>query len=481
LTVAPIRPALGANGVPLPASVDLTQWDVPVGNQGQVASCVSWSIDYAMLGWYSNHDRHLDQRFHPMYTFSQTHVDNSASGGGSYEENTVDANGVLHPGALNVALTQGNDTAAHYHTQSTTDFLTKPTASDLANAAGYKIAAFRRLFVNQGAGPDGQAAIQTELANGRPVTIGMRVPASFRAPMYYKTDWASATFDDTTGGGGGHEMLAVGYDSTGLWVQNSWGTAWGFKGYARLTWRVVQQLVDSAYVIDGFAADTGSTTTTDTTAPTMGAVSQQFPLDQAITSTTVPVTFSWSASDLGGIAAYAVYVRTDAGRYLYASAVGATATTFTFALGVGHAYQVAVAAKDNAGNWSSYSYSARVTPGLADDSTFSIGGPWQRYSLSGALGDTYIGASDAGAYVTKTFIGTDVALIAVKGTNAGRATIYCDESSTAVGDFYSASIVTRQVTAYCHFQESGQHTMRVVNEGTSGRPSLFVDAFAVLQ
>ena len=33
---------------------------------------------------------------------------------------------------------------------------------------------------------------------------------------------------------GGHAFLIVGYDATGFWIQNSWGKAWGKKGFAHL-------------------------------------------------------------------------------------------------------------------------------------------------------------------------------------------------------------------------------------------------------
>jgi C1A family cysteine protease len=480
--ITPIKPAAGANGVTLPNSVDLRKWAVPIGNQGSVGSCVTWAIDYAMLGWYANHDGKAGQPFNPMYSYSQAHVNNTDTGGGSYPANVVVNGAVVYRGVMNIAQTQGNDTMAHYHTQNTTDFISKPNASDVANAAHFKISQFHALFDSSSpGGTAGQAMIQTELANGRPVAIGMTVFSSFQTPMYNKTSLASATYDEATGSyKGGHEVLAVGYDETGLLIQNSWGKPWGYGGYARLTWRVVDRLVSSAYVIDGFATDTG-TNTTDKIPPTMGAVDQQFPLNQPITSTTAPVTFSWSASDRSGIAQYAVYVKTDGGRYVYQSAIGATATQNTFSLSIGHSYQVAVAAKDGAGNWSGYSYSAKVTPTFFDDTGFTVSSAWARYSSSDTFGGTYIGTTDAGAWVRKIFTGTDIALIGVKASNAGRATISCDGSSNTVGDFNSASIVTREIVAYCSFPQSGQHTMQVVNEGTSGRPSLFVDAFAILQ
>src|SRR5215211_8014883 len=73
----------------LPATVDLSSYDVAVGNQGQVGSCVAWAIDYAMLGWYSKHDGRAGQPFHPMYTFSQIHSTNDADGGGSDPEDAL--------------------------------------------------------------------------------------------------------------------------------------------------------------------------------------------------------------------------------------------------------------------------------------------------------------------------------------------------------------------------------------------------------
>ena len=36
-----------------------------------------------MLGWYAKHDGRAVQAFHPMYTYSQIHTDNSYGGGGS--------------------------------------------------------------------------------------------------------------------------------------------------------------------------------------------------------------------------------------------------------------------------------------------------------------------------------------------------------------------------------------------------------------
>ena len=469
--VDPVRPAAGANAVTLPASVDLRAWAVPVQNQGTIGSCVAWTIDYALLGWYSRHDGKAGQPFHPMYTYSQIHGPEPPGG-------------TTPKKALDIALNQGTDTMAHY-SRSTTDYSNLPTASERTNAANFKISQYQALFDNnQPGGTAGAAMIQTALAKGQPVAISMGLRTSFSATSFYnKTSLASATYSDTTTRiTGYHEILALGYDQTGLWIQNSWGTAWGYQGYARLSWPVVERDVLTAYTISGFASGTGPVDTKDTTPPTMGAVNQQFALNQQITSTTQPVTFSWSASDASGVAQYGVFVKTDAGQFAYQAAVPATATQHTFALSTGHTYQVAVAAKDGVGNWSAHSFSTTVRPTLVDDGGFTVSSPWERHSeLVDTIGGTYIGTSAVGAWVQTTFIGTDAAVIAVKGTNAGRASVYCDGTRSAVGDFYSASIITRQIVAYCHFPQQGQHTMQITNEGTSGRPFLFFDAFVSLE
>ena len=47
---------------------------------------------------------------------------------------------------------------------------------------------------------------------------------------------------------GNHAVLAVGYDTAGLLVQNHWGENWGVKGFGHIAWEVVEH--------DVFVADT---------------------------------------------------------------------------------------------------------------------------------------------------------------------------------------------------------------------------------
>ncbi len=47
-----------------PASVDLSSNAPPVGNQGQVNSCVAWAEDYSMRGYYAKRDSYYPGLFH---------------------------------------------------------------------------------------------------------------------------------------------------------------------------------------------------------------------------------------------------------------------------------------------------------------------------------------------------------------------------------------------------------------------------------
>lgn len=48
---------------------------------------------------------------------------------------------------------------------------------------------------------------------------------------------------------GGHAILAVGYDSDGLYIQNSWGKEWGSKSFAIIRWDAFLQQFMYACVI----------------------------------------------------------------------------------------------------------------------------------------------------------------------------------------------------------------------------------------
>lgn len=61
-----------------PAAMDLTQYDPPVGDHGQVGSCTAWATGYYLRGWYAKRDGYYPAggspstgSFAAMYLYAQ--------------------------------------------------------------------------------------------------------------------------------------------------------------------------------------------------------------------------------------------------------------------------------------------------------------------------------------------------------------------------------------------------------------------------
>jgi C1A family cysteine protease len=472
-----VTPKVGATTpVGIPASVDLRAWKMPVIHQGNVSSCVAWTIDYEMMGWYAKRQGLNVDAFAPMYTYSQI---NGGVDHGSYASQ-----------ALNVAMTKGSDVQSDYW-QGNFDWKTQPTAAEHANAAHYKITGYEPLF-NQysGIGSNGSVLIQNALAAGKPVAISL--------PIRYGFDHISATVPDqdtTTASRGGHEILALGYDQSGLLVQNSWGETWGDHGFGRLAWNVVAADVNSAYTIDGIAVtasdntnttntnttNTNTTNTTNTTsAATMGTVDVAVASTYQLNGTVVPVRVKWSAS--GSVARYVVWTSTNGGTWVDTTSRLSAQTDASVVLNLqqGTSYRFAVAAFDTSGNRSDYAYSAVFSPKVYDDSIVAASAGWTRYSWDEAVSGTGITSSTADATVQFNFTGRGVALVAPKFSTGGQANMYVDGNFVQTIDLYSATRTARVVVFSRYWGSAGTHTVTLKIVGTAGRPRVDVDAIAVV-
>jgi hypothetical protein len=224
----------------LPTSVDLTTKTITPGNQGKIGSCVAWSIGYTLAGYYANAQAQTGSPYAPMYLYSQIHATSAADGGGA----TTTA-------AWNVLREQGIAEKSVY-TQGDNDFRTMPTPAQIANASAHKMAQANYLFRGANQGGAGINALQASLAAGNPVEIGLPVYNAFTALNSGKSVMTQAMATGPVLGG--HALVAVGYNPTGLVVENSWGTSWGAGGYATLGWDFVGKTVAEASVTSGFAS-----------------------------------------------------------------------------------------------------------------------------------------------------------------------------------------------------------------------------------
>ncbi len=237
----------------LPTSVDLSQYNPPVGDQGGTEACVSWALGYYLRGWYARRDGSYpgggpdgNGGFQPMYLYSQ--ITQGHDSGSSFNQN------------LDMMVDQGIDTRADY-VQGDDDDATQPTDGERQNAARYKIAGWATLFAGANQGAAAQQAIESSIAGGNPVVLGIPV---------YDNFWnASATNDYVDGAPGpyygAHAVFISKYDANGVWVENSWGTWWGLNGWVELSWAFVDQYAWQAVTM---RSSSNTTPSTDTSLPT---------------------------------------------------------------------------------------------------------------------------------------------------------------------------------------------------------------------
>jgi hypothetical protein len=237
------RPAVPAtNSGALPAVVDLGYYNPPVGDQGQVGSCVAWATAYYLRGWYADRDGYYpDDGFSSMYTYAQ--IAKGSDNGSTFAQN------------LDIQKGQGVDTRRDYLGDRTDDYATQPSDAERTNAARYKIADY--VDVTNGyrlGGPTANTyatAFQLWIEN----VLATRNPIAIALPVYSEFEHASSTtsYIDTPHflefSAGDHAVFAYGYDQKGLWIENSWGTDWGKNGTAELSWDFVKFFAFEAVAI----------------------------------------------------------------------------------------------------------------------------------------------------------------------------------------------------------------------------------------
>ena len=186
----------------LPASYHVPAPLYPVVDQGSSPMCVAYSAA-GEQGWYDLRDTGL-ALFDEALFFRQI--------GGS-------TNGALIRDALNARLAAGYPVAGHPEL-----------------AAQHRIAAYYSVPVTQ-------ADLYGGILSFGPLVIGTPWASSWFHPV----DGVLPPFDRAVGG---HAILAVGWDATGLRLRNSWGADWGDQGEATLPWGELGRVREAWKAVD---------------------------------------------------------------------------------------------------------------------------------------------------------------------------------------------------------------------------------------
>ncbi len=244
-----------------PTSVDLSRNAPPVGDQGWVSDCVAWAAVYTLAGWYVDKQHLPTGYFAPLFTYGQVDGHQDA---GSWESQVL------------AAAQQGMLPLADYQ-QGNYAWRSRPTAAQRALARHYALAGIT-YFPGRAAqigdprdwdtNPSRvRTVIETALAAGHPALIGLTVyPNLYNATA--TSAWIAPVPADPAASLGGHELVVMGYDNAGAWVENSWGTSWGLNGYAEISWPYLEANTSAIITADALRI---------TAAPAMHAALAAYP------------------------------------------------------------------------------------------------------------------------------------------------------------------------------------------------------------
>jgi C1A family cysteine protease len=239
---------IGNDRTVFPTRVDLSRYAPPVGDQGWVSDCVAWAAVYTLAGWYINKEHLPTDYLSPMFTYSQViNHKGKASDTGAWDSEILSTtqHGMLPLGSY----PQGN-----YAWGAT------PTPSQVAAASHWTVTGItyypsqppqvgdpRTFHTNANYA---RSIVETALAAGHPALLGIGVYPNLdnATPA---TAWIAPTPADPTRLLGYHELVIMGYDNAGAWVQNSWGTSWGLNGLAEICWPYLEANVTDIVTLDG--------------------------------------------------------------------------------------------------------------------------------------------------------------------------------------------------------------------------------------
>lgn len=237
------------------SSVDLSVYCPAIRHQGDIASCVGWSLGYGAMtieraiqnGW-------TDKRLITQNANSALFVFNQVSQGNC-------AGGINMPQALQVLQEKGNCLSSEFDHE--INDCTREITPDLwEKAQKFKIEDFVPIIKLNAPQQDKIGMVKLALSQKKPVAVGVVLRANFYHIKSGDPDW-NVNLGDTTYAGG-HAMLVVGYDDNrfgnpvrpvpddmrgAFKIMNSWGDQWAEKGFVWVRYAHFAQICRHAYVI----------------------------------------------------------------------------------------------------------------------------------------------------------------------------------------------------------------------------------------
>ena len=149
-------------------------------------------------------------------------------------------------------------------------------------------------------------------------------------------------------------------------------------------------------------------------------------------------------------------------------------------LGFGTTYRYATRTRTSGGSLGPIAYGQPIEATLFQEGTSlaRYSGTWTSTTSSSASGGKLRTSTKAGAYVEFRRAAMAIAVVGRRGPTSGQAKIYVDGVLTTTIDLRRTSSQNRVLFSKS-WTTVAAHTVRVVVVGTSGRPRIDIDGFAV--
>jgi subtilisin family serine protease/alpha-tubulin suppressor-like RCC1 family protein len=232
------------------------------------------------------------------------------------------------------------------------------------------------------------------------------------------------------------------------------------------------------------AAVTAATVVIDRTRPTTSVPLVAPRTGVAVSGSSIPVNVTWSGSDSGvGIARHEIARSTNGGTTWTTLSTALTGPSHATTFPSSGSVRFRVRAVDLAGNAGLWATGPVLTRSFVQQNAMGVtfAGGWTTVTAMAYSGGSARYASAAGAAASYTFTGRSVALVTTLAPSRGRVRIYVNGTLVTTLDCSSAG-TTYQVVAWQRtYSATVTRTVRLVVEGTAGRPRVDLDAFAILK
>jgi hypothetical protein len=220
----------------------------------------------------------------------------------------------------------------------------------------------------------------------------------------------------------------------------------------------------------------------DTTPPVATAPRER--IRPMAAGSTIPIAIEWTGTDRGwGIASFQLERSLNGGAWTFVKLASATAKSIGVSGIPGSTLRFRVRAKDKAGHIGGWAYGPTFRVARASDASALIhySSGWTTVADPDAFGGMVHATRGLNRSMSYTFSGRDVAWIASRGPDHGKAKVWLDGTYIGSIDLFAASAEARRIVFARHWTTVGTHTLRIVNAATVGRPWIDVDGFAVLR